>query len=106
MIGAKILKLHPLIEIADGQMFAKRKLQGNMAACFKKYISELAVQYPSYDKTRCFITHTYCDPALVEAVRSQIKELFSFDEILETYAGSVVTSHCGKGTLGLLFITT
>ena len=105
MIGAKILKLHPLIEIADGQMFAKRKLQGNMSACFKKYIAELAAQYPSYDKTRCFITHTHCDPALVTQVRVQMEELFDFDEVLETYAGSVVTSHCGKGTLGLLFIT-
>ena len=105
MIGAKILKLHPLIEIADGQMFAKRKLQGNMASCFTRYISELAVQYPSYDKTRCFITHTHCDPALVAKVRAQIEELFDFDEIIETFAGSVITSHCGKGTLGLLFIT-
>lgn len=106
MIGAKILKLHPLIEIADGQMFAKRKLQGNMAACFKKYIAELAEQYPSYDKTRCFITHTHCDPELVAKVRAQMEELFDFDEVLETFAGSVVTTHCGKGTLGLLFITT
>ena len=104
MIGAKILKLHPLIEIADGQMFAKRKLQGSMTACFNRYITELSAQYPSYDKTRCFITHTHCDRELVEKVRKQIEELFEFDEILETFAGSVVTSHCGKGTLGLLFI--
>jgi fatty acid-binding protein DegV len=41
---------------------------------------------------------------VVERVRAQVKELFQFDEILETTAGSVVTTHCGKNTLGVLFI--
>jgi hypothetical protein len=36
--------------------------------------------------------------------RKQVKELFEFDEILETVAGCVVTGHCGKNTLGVLFI--
>ena len=27
-----------------------------------------------------------------------------FDEILETRAGGVISSHCGPGTLGVLFI--
>ena len=37
-------------------------------------------------------------------MREQVKSLFQFDEIYETVAGNVVTSHCGKGTLGVLFI--
>ena len=30
--------------------------------------------------------------------------LFSFEEVLETVAGSVITGHCGRNTLGVLFI--
>ena len=28
----------------------------------------------------------------------------NFDEILETVAGGVISSHCGPGTLGVLFV--
>ena len=104
MIGAKLLKLHPLIEMKEGSLFAKRKLMGNLSVCMKKYISDLAEQYPSYDDTRCFITHSFCPEELVESVKEQVKKLFKFKEILITTAGSVVTTHCGQGTLGLLFI--
>ncbi len=104
MIGAKLLKLHPLIGMKDGQMFAERKLSGSMEKCLKKYITELSEVYTSYDKTRCFITHSYCAPELVKAVKEQVEELFDFDEILETCAGSTITAHCGQNTLGLLFI--
>ena len=33
-----------------------------------------------------------------------VKEIFDFDEVIETVAGSIITSHCGKGTLGVLFV--
>ena len=105
LIGAKVLKLHPLISMKDGQMYAKKKYMGGLEACLRKYIKDLAEEYRTYDKTRCFITHSSCEPEVVEKARAQVKEIFDFDEILETVAGSVVTSHCGKNTLGVLFIT-
>ncbi len=105
LIGAKVLKLHPLIDMKEGEMYAKKKYMGNLEASLKKYVRDLAEEYPRYDRTRCFITHSCCESEVVEKVRSQVKELFSFDEILETLAGSVVTSHCGKNTLGVLFIS-
>jgi fatty acid-binding protein DegV len=40
----------------------------------------------------------------VEAAKAKVKEIFEFDEIIETVAGSIITSHCGKGTLGVLFV--
>ena len=49
-------------------------------------------------------THSSCEPDVVERVKAQVESLFGFDEILETTAGCVVTSHCGKNTLGVLFI--
>ena len=104
LIGAKVLKLHPLISMKEGQMYAKKKYMGGLEACLKKYIKDLAEEYRSYDKTRCFITHSSCEREVVEKARAQVKEIFDFKEILETTAGSVVTSHCGKNTLGVLFI--
>ncbi len=104
LMGAKVLKLHPMIEMGEGQLFAKKKYRGDMLRCIKNYTEDLALQYPNYDKTRCFITHSCADKELIELAKKQVDELFTFDEVLETTAGSIVTSHCGRNTLGVLFI--
>lgn len=104
LMGAKVLKLHPLISMKDGQLYAKKKYMGGLERCLRNYVNDLAHEYPHYDKTRCFITHSNCEKEVVDKIRAQVEELFAFDEILETVAGSVVTSHCGKNTLGVLFI--
>ena len=55
-------------------------------------------------KTRVFITHSGCDRNIVAQVETYLKSLNHFEEILETKAGGVISSHCGPGTLGVLFI--
>lgn len=105
LIGAKVLKLHPMItEDREGQLIAKKKYMGSIERCIKNYIQELHDEYPSYDKTRCFITHSSADKELVDVAKNLVSELFVFDEVIETVAGSIVTSHCGRNTLGVLFI--
>lgn len=105
LMGAKVLKLHPMIDMKDGQLYAKRKYMGSLERCLRNYIKDLSDDYHHYDKTRCFITHSNCEKEVVDKVRQQVESLFGFDEILETKAGCVVTSHCGKNTLGVLFIS-
>ena len=40
----------------------------------------------------------------IETVKEKVAELFDFENVYETTAGSTVTSHCGKNTIGVLFI--
>ena len=103
--GAKVLNIHPFIDMKDGQLYPKKKYIGNMGRCLKNYVKDLVAEYPSYDDTRCFITHSSAEPELVEGVKKLVVENFHFKEIVETVAGSIVTSHCGKNTIGVLFIT-
>jgi DegV family protein with EDD domain len=104
LYGANLLKIHPKIAMDDGQLISAGKYRGDMSACIRKYVAELKAQYPNYDKTRCFVTHSSADKELVELAKTLVKENFAFDEIVETVAGSIVTSHCGRNTLGVLFI--
>ena len=53
---------------------------------------------------RIFITHTSNNRELVEEVKSYLEGLGYFEKIYETRAGGVISSHCGPGTLGVLFI--
>ncbi len=103
-VVAGMFKIHPLILMEDGQLVSGKKYKGKMTLLIKQYLHDLKEMYPAYDKTRCFITHSTADQELVEIAKSQVKELFDFDEILETVAGSIITSHCGRNTLGVLFI--
>ncbi len=104
MYGANLLKIHPLITMQKGALEPGKKYRGKMSVCIRQYIDDLKVMYPKYDKTRCFVTHSMADSELVEQAKAKVKEIFEFDEVLETVAGSIVTSHCGQGTLGVLFI--
>ena len=104
MFGANILKIHPLIYMDDGKLVPGKKYRGKMSFIVKQYIEDLKQLYPNYDKARCFVTHSSADADLVQVAIDKVKEVFEFDEVIETVAGSIVTSHCGKGTLGVLFI--
>ena len=101
---AGMFKIHPQILMDDGQLVPGKTYKGKMSVLIKQYVDDLKELYPSYDKSRCFITHSSADRDLVEAATAKVKEVFEFDEIIETVAGSIITSHCGKGTLGVLFV--
>lgn len=104
LIGS-VLKIHPLIAVENGAMGAGKKYRGKMAKVILDYARELEEAMKHSDHKRVFITHTQMDPAIVESVRAYLESLHIFDEILITTAGSVISSHCGPGTLGVLFIS-
>ena len=103
-VAAAAFKIHPLICMEDGQLVPGKKYKGKMSVLIKQYVQDLKEQYPNYDKSRCFVTHSSADEELVVAAKEAVKDLFEFDEIIETVAGSIITSHCGRGTLGVLFV--
>ncbi len=104
-LAASVLNIHPLIYMQNGQLVPGKKYKGKMARCIQQYVADLKEMYPNYDTTRCFVTHSSADEELVELAKNMVKENFHFDEVLETVAGSIITSHCGRNTLGVLFIT-
>ena len=104
-LGANLLKLKPLIEVLDGKMKAGKKYRGNIDKVIINYVTDKLKDRDDIDKHRIFITHTKCNPVVVQQVRGKINELYpGFEEILETTAGCTITSHCGPGTLGVLFV--
>ncbi|MBR1640955.1 MAG: DegV family protein [Butyrivibrio sp.] len=99
------LKLHPRIEVADGAMHPEKKYRGKSQKYVMDYVKDMEEDLKKAEKDRVFITHSGCDAEIVDGVRKYLQSLDRFDEILETRAGSVVSSHCGPGTLGVLFIS-
>lgn len=104
LLGSAI-KLHPRIVVTDGKMSSDKKYRGKMKFVTENYAKDLESALLQAKPDRVFITHTSNDREVVENVRSYLQSLNIFDEILETRAGGVVSSHCGPGTLGVLFIS-
>lgn len=103
MLGGA-LKLHPKIVVTDGAMRSTKKYRGNIKSVVLSYTKDMEQELKDAKPDRVFITHTCASPAVVEPVRAYLESLGIFAEILETRAGGVVSSHCGPGTLGVLFI--
>ncbi len=104
MLGANLLKLKPYIRMKDGKLSVLKKYRGSMQKVLRAYVNDLHEMFPHPEKRRVFVTHSYCDPSIVDLVVDLVKEVFDFEEVLVTVAGSVITSHCGRGTLGVLFL--
>ena len=100
-----VLKLHPKIEVKDGVMGAGKKYRGRLSAVIENYAKEMQEDLLHARKARVFITHSGVDESIEKQVKDFLLSLNYFDEILITRAGGVVSSHCGPGTLGVLYIT-
>ena len=98
------LRLHPLISVVNGKMQAGKKYRGRMERVITEYVKDMEADLKDAKPDRVFITHSGCEDEIIEGVKEQIEALGHFNEILITRAGSVITSHCGPGTLGVLFI--
>ena len=104
-LAGSALQLHPKITVIDGAMKAGKKYKGKLSKAVDSYVHDLKDAMKNAKPDRVFITHSGCDREIVESVRSYLESLNVFDEIHETRAGGVVSSHCGPGTLGVLFIS-
>lgn len=103
-LGANILKLRPCIEVRDGAMGVARKYRGAYARCLEQYARDRLVGRDDIRPKRIFLTHTKIEPEIVETVRRVLMEAQPFEEIIEAEASCTISSHCGEGTLGVLYI--
>ena len=93
-----------LDEVVGGKMIVGRKFRGAYDRCLKQYVDDRLRDPDAVDSKRIFITHTGGTREQFELVKAQVIAHKAFDEIMEVRAGCSITSHCGQGTLGILFV--
>lgn len=103
-LGANMLKLRPAIGMKDGKLDVYKKYRGNMQNVYKQYARETLSDKEFFGEY-IFITDSgdVSDEAK-ESVREIIEELAPGHQIFSCRAGSTISSHCGPGTMGVLFI--
>ena len=104
-LAGNTLKLHPCIFVLDGKMQAGKKYRGKMDKVILNYVEDLKQELLDAKKEHVFITHSGCEDSLIETIKKELEELNYFENIYVTRAGGVIASHCGPGTLGVLYVT-
>lgn len=103
-LGANLLKLKPCIQVKDGKMGVVKKYRGKYGDVLKEYVKDKLADIEDIEPSHVFVTHAGCDMEIVNAVVEQVKSYNYFENLHLTRAGCTVSSHCGKDTLGVLFI--
>ncbi len=102
--GANLLQLKPCIVVDGGKMSVGKKYRGKFTAVLDKYISDRLGDGSEIIKDHIFITHAGCDEAIYNACVDAVKKIIPDAIVHITRAGCTISSHCGRNTLGVLFV--
>ena len=101
LIGATLLMLKPQISVINGEMKVTKKYMGGINGCLKKYVEDM-LKKSSPDLSVAFVTHS--SPMEISSkICDRLRE-YGFKQVYDVNASSTISSHCGPGTLGILFI--
>ena len=100
-LGARILNLHPVIEILDGQLMATKKYRGKMNKVAAQLVTDYAEKY-DLDRDAClwFVYVTGFSDEVRAVVENAAKEA-GFKKTRWIQAGGVITTHGGPAAFGL-----
>lgn len=99
-----IFHVHPYLKVVDGSLIIYKKPRGPMQLAINEQINELKAALPNVDLDHIMITHAGADKEIEDYAKAQLSKIVPPECIEITRAGSVIASHCGYGTLGILWI--
>ena len=105
-LAAGVLGLKVCIEVNNetGELRASKKYRGNMDKVLAQYVREQFEKYPEINPEHMYITHSGVSEERLAAVKKQVEETGIFKNIYTSRASCTISTHCGPGTLGVLFL--
>lgn len=97
-----LLRIKPMIVVREGKLSVGKKFIGSMKKAITGMVNMFLNDVEHLDPEFVFITHTMAFDK-VPFIQDMIKDVH-IDNLFDTVAGSVIGSHCGKGTIGILYI--
>lgn len=98
-----MLKIKPLVRVEQGKMLVAEKLRGSQRKVAETLIEQALADKDRMDTARLFVTHAAAEEVAVDLKERLMKELL-VQEVIVTEAGSIISSHCGPGTVGIIYL--
>lgn len=99
-LGARILNLHPVIEILDGQLMATKKYRGKMNKVAAQLVADYGKKY-DLDRECLWLVYVIGFSDEVRAVVEHAAREAGFKKTRWIQAGGVITTHGGPAAFGL-----
>lgn len=98
------LWLRPMLKMKNDKLGVGKMLFGSDRQCYEKYIKHAlpANQYP--DASFVFITYAGMAEEDLLWIEEMIREKIKFDHVIFQKASAGITSNCGEGTFGIIYI--
>lgn len=100
----KTLWLRPMLRMKNDKLGVGTFLFGDERRCYEKYIKNAlpANIYP--DKSLVFVTYAGMEEEDLLWIEEKLTERVKFDKIIFQKASAGITSNCGGGTFGILYM--
>lgn len=102
-LGANLLGIKPCIAIRDGALGIDKKYRGKLSVVIARYINE-RLSEADVEDSHVFLTDAGVEDAVRQAAIKALEDSGKFKTIYMADAGCVISSHCGPGTLGIIFV--
>lgn len=98
-----MLSIKPIIKVVNGSLEVYKKPLGKMSRALDIMLEDFNKEQENIDLDYVFITHTLANRQAVYML-DYLKRRFNIKHLIEGSAGCVISSHCGAGTIGILYI--
>lgn len=104
LIGTMI-KLKPIIKVRDGILDVYKKPVGKMSRALDVMLKDFYTEVDKHnvDLSYVMITHSIADRSF-KYMKDKVFAHCKPKQLMESHAGCVISSHCGQGTIGILYI--
>jgi len=100
-LGARLLRIKPLIEVLDGLMISTKKYKGSRLDIMRQAMVDF-LEAHEIEKDKMYFGYVY---SLDDEVKEELESLArqaGVGEVEWIKAGAVITSHAGPGGIGIL----
>lgn len=98
------LWLRPVLKVRNDKMGVGRFLFGRDRQCYEKYIKDALSSKYKPDTDLAFITYAGMDEKDLEWIEEMVRDIVPFEHIIFQKASAGISSNCGPGTFGILYI--
>ncbi len=98
------LWLRPVLRMKKDKLGVGRLLFGSEKRCYEKYIDYALPSSVSPDHSFVFITYAGMSEEELLWIEEKVKERIGFENIVFQKASAGISSNCGEGTFGLLYL--
>jgi DegV family protein with EDD domain len=100
-----LLRAHPIIKVVDGVLSVFKTPKGKMIKALDDMLNELrSLGMDKIDLGQVMVTHAFADESVIYMKNELIKMGFPESSIYVSLCGTVIGTHCGPNTIGVLFI--